>query len=95
MKRTSGISTHDLEHAWPEYLTMIRGTAHDMMITLQFNNIATMYYERIGKGVLSIDNMMSPDGANLATYYNMELFRILEVDPIELVRQHPGAAKPD
>lgn len=21
-----------LEHAWPEYLTMIRGTAHDMMI---------------------------------------------------------------
>ncbi len=76
-----------LEHAWPEYLTMIRGTAHDMMITLQFNNIATMYYERSGKGVLSIDNMMSPDGANLATYYNMELFRILEVDPISMYYQ--------
>lgn len=76
-----------LEHAWPEYLTMIRGTAHDMMITLQFNNIATMYYERSGKGVLSIDNMMSPDGINLATYYNMELFRILEVDPISMYYQ--------
>lgn len=76
-----------LEHAWPEYLTMIRGTAHDMMITLQFNNIATMYYERSGKGVLSIDNMMSPDGINLATYYNAELFRILEVDPISMYYQ--------
>lgn len=76
-----------LEHAWPEYLTMIRGTAHDMMITLQFNNIATMYYERSGKGVLSIDNMMSPDGISLATYYNEELFRILEVDPISMYYQ--------
>ena len=76
-----------LEHAWPEYLTMIRGTAHDMMITLQFNNIATMYYERTGKGVLSIDNMMSPDGTNLATYYNMELFRILEVNPVSMYYQ--------
>lgn len=76
-----------LEHAWPEYLTMIRGTAHDMMITLQFNNIATMYYERSGKGVLSIDNMMSPDGTNLATYYNMELFRILEVNPVSMYYQ--------
>lgn len=76
-----------LQHAWPEYLTMIRGTAHDMMITLQFNNIATMYYERSGKGILSIDNMMSSDGANLATYYNMELFRILEVDPISMYYQ--------
>lgn len=76
-----------LEHAWPEYLTMIRGTAHDMMITLQFNNIATMYYERSGKGVLSIDNMMSPDGTNLATYYNMELFRIFEVDPVSMYYQ--------
>ena len=76
-----------LQYAWPEYLTMIRGAAHDMMITLQFNNIATMYYERSGKGVLSIDNMMSHDGANLATYYNMELFRILEVDPISMYYQ--------
>lgn len=75
------------EHAWPEYLTMIRGTAHDMMITLQFNNIATMYYERSGKGILSIDNMMSPDGTNLATYYNTELFRILEVDPVSMYYQ--------
>ena len=73
-----------LEHAWPEYLTMIRGAAHDMMITLQFNNIATMYYERSGKGVLSIDNLMSPDGANLATYYNKELFRVLETSPIHM-----------
>ena len=76
-----------LQYAWPEYLTMIRGAAHDMMITLQFNNIATMYYERSGKGVLSIDNMMSPDGTNLATYYNNELFRILEVDPISMYYQ--------
>ena len=76
-----------IKYAWPEYLTMIRGTAHDMMITLQFNNIATMYYERSGKGVLSIDNMMSPDGTSLATYYNKELFRILETDPISMYYQ--------
>ena len=30
------------EYAWPDYLTMILTIAHDMMITLQFNNIATM-----------------------------------------------------
>ena len=76
-----------LQYAWPEYLTMIRGTAHDMMMTLQFNNIATMYYERSGRGVLSIDNMMSPDGTSLATYYNNELFRVLEVHPISMYYQ--------
>lgn len=73
-----------LETAWSEFLTMVRGTAHDMMITLQFNNIATMYYERSGKGILSIDNMMSPDGTYLATYYNDELYRVLETDPVEM-----------
>lgn len=76
-----------LQYAWPEYLTLIRSTAHDMMMTLQFNNIATMYYERSGQGVLSIDNMMSPDGINLATYYNQELFRVMEVDPISMYYQ--------
>lgn len=75
------------KYAWAEFLTMIRGTAHDMMITLQFNNIATMYYERSGRGVLSIDNMMSHDGTNLATYYNDELFRVLEVEPISMYYQ--------
>lgn len=73
-----------LENAWDDYLTMIRGTAHDMMITLQFNNIATMYYERSGKGILSIDNMMSNSGQNLATYYNDELFNILEIPPMQI-----------
>ena len=73
-----------MRYAWPEYMTMIRGTAHDMMITLQFNNIATMYYERSGRGVLSIDNMMSPDGTCLATYYNDELFRVLETEPVSM-----------
>lgn len=76
-----------LQYAWPEYLTMIRGTTHDMMMTLQFNNIATMYYERSGRGVLSIDNMMSHDGTSLATYYNNELFRILEVNPVSMYYQ--------
>lgn len=73
-----------LKYAWDEYLTMIVGIAHDMMITLQFNNIATMYYERSGKGLLSIDDMMSRTGSNLATYYNDELFRILGVKPIDM-----------
>ena len=73
-----------LDNAWDDYLTMIRGTAHDMMITLQFNNIATMYYERSGKGILSIDNMMSTSGRNLATYYNDELFKVLETPPINI-----------
>lgn len=73
-----------LENAWEDYMTMIRGTAHDMMITLQFNNIATMYYERSGKGILSIDNMMSTSGHNLATYYNEELFRVLEIPPMNI-----------
>lgn len=73
-----------VENAWDDYMAMIRGVAHDMMITLQFNNIATMYYERSGKGILSIDNMMSPTGQNLATYYNDELFRILETRPMEI-----------
>lgn len=73
-----------LDHAWDDYLTLIRGTAHDMMITLQFNNIATMYYERSGKGILSIDNMMSTSGRNLATYYNDELFRVLEIPPVNV-----------
>ena len=73
-----------LDNAWDDYLTMIRGTAHDMMITLQFNNIATMYYERSGKGILSIDNMMSTSGRNLATYYNDELFKVLETPPIDI-----------
>jgi transcriptional regulator with PAS, ATPase and Fis domain len=67
-----------------EYLTMIAGIAHDMKMTLQFNNIATMYYERSGKGLLSIDNMMSKNGEYLATYYNEELFRILGVEPIDM-----------
>lgn len=72
------------EYAWEEYLTMIIGIAHDMMITLQFNNIATMYYERSGKGLLSIDNMMSRHGEALATYYNQELFDLLGVPPIDM-----------
>ncbi len=72
------------EYAWDDYLTMIIGIAHDMMITLQFNNIATMYYERSGKGLLSIDNMMSRNGEALATYYNQELFDLLGVSPIDI-----------
>lgn len=72
------------KHAWEEYLTMVIGIAHDMMITLQFNNIATMYYERSGKGLLSIDNMMSRHGEALATYYNQELFDLLGVPPIDM-----------
>lgn len=72
------------QYAWDDYLTMIVGIAHDMMITLQFNNIATMYYERSGKGLLSIDNMMSRHGEALATYYNQELFDLLGVPPIDM-----------
>lgn len=72
------------QYAWDDYLTMIVGIAHDMMITLQFNNIATMYYERSGKGLLSIDNMMSRHGEALATYYNQELFDLLGVAPIDM-----------
>lgn len=72
------------EYAWEEYLTMVIGIAHDMMITLQFNSIATMYYERSGKGLLSIDNMMSRHGEALATYYNQELFDLLGVPPIDM-----------
>lgn len=72
------------EYAWDDYLTMIVGIAHDMMITLQFNNIATMYYERSGKGLLSIDNIMSRHGEALATYYNQELFDLLGVPPIDM-----------
>lgn len=74
-------------HAWEEYETMVTGIAHDMMITIQFNNIATMYYERSGKGLLSIDNMMSPHGEYLATYYNDELFRILGLNPVDMYYQ--------
>lgn len=73
-----------LQFAWTEYLTMTRGIAHDMMITLQFNNIATMYYERSGRGILSIDTMMSTKNNRLATYYNPLLFEILETEPIEM-----------
>ena len=73
-----------LDKAWDEYETMVSGIAFDMMITMQFNNIATMYYERSGKGLLSIDTMMSPEGDYLATYYNDELFRILGVKPVEM-----------
>lgn len=76
-----------IEHAWDDYLTLIRGTAHDLMITLQFNNIATMYYEHSGKGILSIDNMMSTSGRNLATYFNKELFQILQIQPMNLYYQ--------
>lgn len=72
------------QYAWEDYLTMIIGIAHDMMITLQFNNIATMYYERSGKGLLSIDNMMSRHGEALATYYNQELFDLLGVPAIDM-----------
>lgn len=72
------------QYAWDDYLTMIVGIAHDMMITLQFNNIATMYYERSGKGLLSIDNMMSRHGEALATYYNQELFDLLGAAPIDM-----------
>ena len=76
-----------VENAWDDYLTLIRGTAHDLMITLQFNNIATMYYEHSGKGILSIDNMMSTSGRNLATYFNKELFQILQIQPMNLYYQ--------
>lgn len=72
------------ESAWNDYLTMAVGIAHDMMITIQFNNIATMYYERSGKGLLSIDNMMNPSGEPLATYYNQELFDVLGIAPIDI-----------
>lgn len=73
-----------IRYAWDEYLMMVRGMAHDMMITLQFNNIATMYYERSGKGLLSIDNMMHEDKEYMATYYNDELFRVLGAKPIDI-----------
>lgn len=73
-----------LDEAWPVFENMIVGIAHDMMITLQFNNIATMYYERSGKGLLSIDNMMSASGQNLATYYNAELFDVLQTKPLDI-----------
>ncbi len=72
------------EYAWPDYLTMILTIAHDMMITLQFNNIATMYYERSGKGILSIDNIMSRNGEALATYYNQKLFDLLGVPATDI-----------
>ena len=72
------------EYAWHDYLTMILTIAHDMMITIQFNNIATMYYERSGKGILSIDNMMSRHGEALATYYNQELFDLLGVPAADI-----------
>lgn len=72
------------EHAWKDYLTMVLTIAHDMMITLQFNNIATMYYERNGKGILSIDNIMSRHGEALATYYNQELFDLLGVPATDI-----------
>ncbi len=72
------------EHAWKDYLTMILTIAHDMMITLQFNNIATMYYERSGKGILSIDNIMSRNGEALATYYNQELFDLLGIPAMDI-----------
>lgn len=73
-----------IRYAWDEYLMMVRGMAHDMMITLQFNNIATMYYERSGKGLLSIDNKMNEEEEYMATYYNNELFRVLEAKPIDI-----------
>ena len=73
-----------IRDAWDEYLMMVRGMAHDMMITLQFNNIATMYYERSGKGLLSIDNMMNGEKGYMATYYNEELFRVLGAKPIDI-----------
>lgn len=73
-----------VKYAWEEYESMITGITFDMMITLQFNNIATMYYERSGKGILSIDKLMSPEGEYLATYYNDELFRILGVKPVDM-----------
>jgi len=74
-------------HTWEEYETLVMGMAHDMMITIQFNNIATMYYERSGKGLLSIDSMMSPEGEYLATYYNDELFRMLGLEPVDMYYQ--------
>lgn len=78
------------DSAWPDYLMMIAGIAHDMMITLQFNNIATMYYERSGKGLLSIDNMMSENGEVIATYYNDELFRVLGTEPVDMYYKSAG-----
>ena len=72
------------EYEWSDYLTMILTIAHDMMVTLQFNNIATMYYERSGKGILSIDNIMSRNGEALATYYNQELFDLLGIPAADI-----------
>lgn len=87
MERCGLVLIVPVDHSWDEYETLVTGIAHDMMITIQFNNIATMYYERSGKGLLSIDNMMSPVGEYLATYYNDELFRILGVKPVDMYYQ--------
>lgn len=87
MERCGLVLIAPVHHGWDEYETLVTGIAHDMMITIQFNNIATMYYERSGKGLLSIDNMMSPDGEYLATYYNDELFRILGLKQVDMYYQ--------
>lgn len=71
-----------VENAWEVYYPVIVGIAHDLMLNIQFKNISIKFYERSGKGLLVVDSMMAEK--TIITYYNDELFKILETGSRDL-----------
>lgn len=60
--------------------------AHDVMMTLHFNQSATGQYEKRPAGVLTTDNFMQP-GQVLITYVSDMLFRVLDIPPEDVCFQ--------
>lgn len=69
-------------NAWDVYFAMVVGISHDLMLNMQFKNIATMYYERSGKGLLTVDNLIAEK--ILITYYNDDLFKLIGEEPEDI-----------
>lgn len=76
-----------LAHADNALLCMTAGIAQNLMFNIQFNGIAAMYYERSGKGLLTLDNMITGTNDVIVTYCNDELFKLLGMEPMALLYQ--------
>jgi transcriptional regulator with PAS, ATPase and Fis domain len=72
-----------IEKQQSEYLMLVSSIAHDIIMTLHFNQTAFMLYERSGRAVLSIDSHIRK-GTDTITYCNEKIFEFFGIPPGEL-----------
>jgi transcriptional regulator with PAS, ATPase and Fis domain len=66
-----------------DYLMLASSIAHDIIMTLHFNQTAFMLYERSGRVVLSIDTHIRK-GTDTITYCGEKIFEFFDIPPVDL-----------